>query len=48
LFFTRHLARSLPGFLVALAGADGANYYRRVAAFAKAFASIERQSFELD
>ena len=47
-FFSRHLARSLPGFLDALAGADGANYYRRVAAFAKAFAAIERQSFELD
>jgi TorA maturation chaperone TorD len=47
-FYSRHLARSLPKFLATLAGAEGANYYRRVAAFATAFAAIERQSFELD
>lgn len=47
-FFSRHLAHSLPKFLLALEGAEGANYYRRVAAFAQAFAAIERQSFELD
>jgi TorA maturation chaperone TorD len=47
-FFAGHLARSLPKFLVALEGAEGANYYRRVAAFARAFAAIEQQSFELD
>jgi len=47
-FFAAHLARTLPKFLVALAGAEGANYYRRVAAFAEAFAAIEQQSFELD
>jgi TorA maturation chaperone TorD len=47
-FFSRHLARTLPKFLLVLAGAEGANYYGRVAAFATAFAAIERQSFELD
>ena len=47
-FFLEHLEPGLGGFLAALRGAPESNYYRRVAAFAAAFAELESESFNLE
>jgi len=47
-FYEAHLAPAQRGFVEAVAGAQNANYYRRVAALAAAFLAIESESFELD
>jgi TorA maturation chaperone TorD len=47
-FFEAHLAAAYRGLAEALAKAESANYYRRVAALAAAFLEIETESFELD
>jgi len=47
-FFESHLQPAMGGFLRTLAAANGANYYRKVAALAAAFLAIETESFDLD
>jgi TorA maturation chaperone TorD len=46
--FDEHLRPGVRKFLAALEHAAQANYYRRVAAFAAAFISLEIESFDLD
>jgi len=47
-FFEAFLAVGAHGFFAAMARAEKANYYRRVAALGLAFLAIESESFELD
>ena len=47
-FCEAHLMPGWNKFFAALAAAKEANYYRRVAAFAAAFAALETESFRLD
>jgi TorA maturation chaperone TorD len=47
-FFESHLEPAMGGFLRALAAAEGANYYRKVAALGAAFLALETESFDLD
>ncbi|QJR15577.1 TorD/DmsD family molecular chaperone [Usitatibacter palustris] len=46
-FFQAHLEPGVVKFFRALGAADGANYYRRVAALGLAFMAIESESFRL-
>ncbi len=47
-FFEAYLAPAAPRFFAALAQAERANYYRKVAAFGAAFVALEAESFVLD
>jgi TorA maturation chaperone TorD len=47
-FFDSHLGSGVAKFFAALQGAAQANYYRKVAAFAAAFAALEAESFVLE
>jgi TorA maturation chaperone TorD len=47
-FFESNLKPGVGRFLDAVAGAQGANYYRSVAALGAAFVAIETESFSLD
>lgn len=47
-FFEAHVAPAAPHFFAALAQAEHANYYRKVAAFGAAFLALEAQSFSLE
>ena len=47
-FFAAHVEPAAPAFFAALAAADEANYYRRIADFGAAFIALESRSFALD
>lgn len=47
-FFEAHLETAAARFFAALAGAEQANYYRRIAAVGGAFVALESRSFALD
>ena len=47
-FYAAHVEPGVGKFLLAVAAARGANYYRAVAALGAAFVSIETESFSLD
>ena len=47
-FFAAHVEPAAPLFFAALAAADEANYYRRIADFGAAFIALESRSFALD
>jgi TorA maturation chaperone TorD len=47
-FFEAHVEPAAPQFFAALAAADEANYYRRIADFGAAFVALESRSFALD
>lgn len=46
-FFYRYLRQSYPALCAAVEACDAADYYRRVARFAKAFMDVEVDSFEM-
>jgi TorA maturation chaperone TorD len=47
-FFEAHVEPAAPRFFAALAAAEKANYYRRIAAVGSAFVALEARSFALD
>ena len=47
-FFEKHIAPWYASCLEDIRGAEGANFYRRVADFIQAFVEAEAQAFELD
>ncbi len=47
-FFEAHVEPAAARFFAALAKAEQANYYRRIAAFGAAFVALESRSFALD
>jgi TorA maturation chaperone TorD len=47
-FFDTHLGPGVAKFFAAMQSAAQANYYRKVGAFAGAFAALEAESFVLD